>query len=328
MALVRCPVHKIPYNDENPRGCPACARENEGADQLGVMQELAKATRSSQAIPAPAPPLDSPDKQALQPEKELAAGALWRQSLAQAPAPFVFESPEVTTDREPRFGWLAEGRRKLTVGWIVIAVLAIAVFLGARPQYIEAPHPPVLVVEPRALTVEPFTPITNVFSLLGTQPPQAVTGAQQLARYAYGSGLTVDALNRRVYAITLEVGSRSWKGLRIGESERTIEGTLALLGTVEHTEASTRPPEEIGGYSVYPSLEERPRRTLLVEVRPPNGCYDVTVDLQPQATGILRSGDQRYAVVGDGAGAPLIWVATRIRITTRRVSGPYAAVGC
>ena len=38
MPLVRCPTHKIPYNDENPRGCPACAREKEGAAQVSVAQ--------------------------------------------------------------------------------------------------------------------------------------------------------------------------------------------------------------------------------------------------------------------------------------------------
>ncbi len=325
MALVRCPIHKIPYNDENPRGCPACAKEKGGADQLGVMQELAKATRSSQTTQAP----PTEKEPVPEPQKEIAAGALWRQSLAQAP--IVVEPPEVSTDPAGmlgRFTWLAEGRRKFTIGWIVIAVLAIAVFLTSGPRYIEAPHPPVLTSEPRPLTIEPFAPVTSVFSILGPQPPQAVPEAPQLARYSYGSGFTIDALNRRVYAITLEVGSRSWNGLRVGMSERTIEGTLALLGAVERVELGTRLPEEIGGYSVYPSLDARPHRTFLVEVRPPNGCFDVTVDLQPQATGILRSGGQRYAVVGEGGNVPLVWVATRIRITTRRVSGPYAGVAC
>ena len=91
--------------------------------------------------------------------------------------------------------------------------------------------------------------------------------------------------------------------------------------------SNTASPREMGGYSVY-SFEGRPRRTLLVEVRPPNGCFDVTVDLQPQATGILRDGSQRYVVIGAGSDVPLTWVATRIRITTRRVSGPYSAVAC
>src|SRR5262245_31854169 len=45
MALVRCPIHKIPYNDENPRGCPACALEKEGGGEAQVMQELARAVQ-------------------------------------------------------------------------------------------------------------------------------------------------------------------------------------------------------------------------------------------------------------------------------------------
>ena len=57
MTLVRCPIHKIPYNDENPRGCPACAREREGGGQdSSVMKELARASqtkRPSVATPAP-----------------------------------------------------------------------------------------------------------------------------------------------------------------------------------------------------------------------------------------------------------------------------------
>jgi hypothetical protein len=323
MALVRCPIHKIPYNDENPRGCPACAREKEGGDQSRVMQELAKATRSSQRVQSPAAP------QPRAPEKELAPGELWRQSLAQAKAPIVIEPPEVEDELgSGPLGWLGDRRRKLTIGWITIGVLAILVWISSGPGYVDAPSPPELTVEPRPLTVEPFAPITTVFSVLGPQPPEAVPDAPQLARHSYGSGLTIDALNRRVYAITLEVGSRSWNGLRVGMSERAVEGTLALLGSVQRGQPATRSLEEVGGYSVYPSLDDRPRRTLLVEVRPPNGCYDVTVDLQPQATGILRSGGRRYAVVGQGSNPPLTWVATRIRITTRRVSGPYAGVAC
>src|SRR5215510_12188287 len=54
MALVKCPKHKIPYNDANPRGCPACAQEKD-AGAANVMQELARASqlrRTSGAVPA------------------------------------------------------------------------------------------------------------------------------------------------------------------------------------------------------------------------------------------------------------------------------------
>lgn len=325
MALVRCEIHKIPYNDENPRGCPACAREKEGADQTNVMQELAKASRTSSAAVAPPPAAEEKQQ-----EKEIAPGALWRQSLAQSQA--AIEAPEISVIEEgtlTRFSWLSDNRRRLTVGWAIIAVLAIALFLTAGPRYIEAPHPPEAPDQARILDVQPFVPITTVFSVLGQQEPEVVAEARQLARYSYGSDLYIDALNARVYAITLEVGSRTWRGLQVGMLERAAEGTLSLLGRVQREEpVGARPPQEIGGYSVYPSLEDRPTRTLLVEVRPPNGCFDVSVDLQPQASGILRSGSERYAVIGEGSNVPLTWVITRIRITTRRASGPHGPVAC
>src|SRR5262249_58433835 len=64
MALVRCPIHKIPYNDENPRGCPACALEKEGGGEAQVMQELARAVQGPRRttgtqIP-PAEPVELP----------------------------------------------------------------------------------------------------------------------------------------------------------------------------------------------------------------------------------------------------------------------------
>src|SRR5689334_15677328 len=61
MALVKCPKHKIPYNDANPRGCPACALEKEGG---GHMQELARASqmgkRATSSGGVQAPDLDQP----------------------------------------------------------------------------------------------------------------------------------------------------------------------------------------------------------------------------------------------------------------------------
>jgi len=36
MALIRCPKHGVPFNDDNPRGCPACALEKEGGEQAQV----------------------------------------------------------------------------------------------------------------------------------------------------------------------------------------------------------------------------------------------------------------------------------------------------
>src|SRR5690349_8080470 len=64
MPLVRCPIHNIPYNSDNPRGCPACAREREGATST-VAQELARVSRATRGVappvePAPPPPEPPP----------------------------------------------------------------------------------------------------------------------------------------------------------------------------------------------------------------------------------------------------------------------------
>jgi hypothetical protein len=74
---------------------------------------------------------------------------------------------------------------------------------------------------------------------------------------------------------------------------------------------------------VYSSLEGRPLRRLQAEVRPPNGCLDVMVDLQPQAIGTVRSGGERFVAVTREGGTPT-WVVTQIRIVSRSRSGPYA----
>jgi hypothetical protein len=107
-------------------------------------------------------------------------------------------------------------------------------------------------------------------------------------------------------------------------NQQNAEGKLAVIGTPrlmgEPTEGRS---QVIKDYLVYPSLEERPRRTLGVEVRPPNGCYDVLVDLQPRAEGILLHQGRRYAVIG-GRGAPFTWVVTQVRIVSRTIRGPYS----
>ncbi len=127
-----------------------------------------------------------------------------------------------------------------------------------------------------------------------------------------------------MYAVTLQLPNRSWKGLRPGMSQQRAEGTLALLGTPERLDRGPTPaPEEMGNYLVYPSLDARPRRRLRTAVRPPNGCYDVLVELRPGALGLLRTTDQRYAVVGQSGGS-LRWVVTQVQIVSRAMRGPLA----
>ncbi len=316
MALIRCPTHKIPYNDDNPRGCPACAREKEGGGEAKLMQELARASQVTREAPAESTP----------------AGG----TATAAPRPSATVRPEVA---EPLATPLADAgliarlvrgareRPVMAIGWMLAAVLLVVVIVSAGPTFIEAPNPAEPTGEVRPLPVEPNAPVVTAFAVLGPQPPQAVPDAPQLARYAYGTDLTVDALNDRVYAITLEVSSRTWQGLQVGVSERTVRGSLAMLGQVQEEGSAVSDPQEIGGYRVYPSLDQRPRRTLRVEVRPPNGCFDVTVDLQPRAAGILERGGRRYAVIGKGD-VTLEWVSTRIFIVNRAASGPYAGVAC
>ncbi len=292
MAVVRCPVHKIPYNDENPRGCPACAREGSRDETADVIRELARASRTSRGI-------------------------------EQTPSPAVPVVELLTPPSEPapeRPGWLEQlrslprERRFLTYGTLAIVVLVVTLVLVSGPRYVEAPLPPTPSGEIRPLVVRPDDPITTVFAVLGPQQPEAIPDQPQLARYRYGTDLTVDTRNDLVDRITYRVPNRSWNGISVGDPELTVRGALAMLGPVrEETPVPPRPPQSVSGYEVYPSLEQRPRRTLRVEVRPPNGSFDVEVDLRPRIVGLLLDGSNRYAVIGRGD-VSLEWVSTEVRV--------------
>jgi hypothetical protein len=163
-----------------------------------------------------------------------------------------------------------------------------------------------------------------VFSALGPQPSQPNPTARTLERYSYGTDMFVDALNARVYAITLSVPNRSWRGLRVGMTQTNAEGALALLGPPREAEPTTTPAADtVSGYLVYRTLDLRPRRTLLAEVRPPNNCFDVLVDLRPRTLGILTKGRQKWVVVVPPDGTHE-WVVTRIRVISRSMPGPYS----
>lgn len=317
MALVRCPTHKIPYNDENPRGCPACAREREGGGEAVIMQELARATQRGETVAT------KPDGRDTAPAPR------------SIPSPF---RPHVTTqpktpapeaNRIEELLWQLGRPRTIVIGAISIVVLGTLLVLSTGPEYVTEPHPIVYAGEVRPLPVEPNTPIAAVFAVLGTRAPEAHPTAPSLARYSYGSDLVVDALNAQVYALTFSVPNRSWSGLRVGVSRMNAEGALALLATPEDRGVSGgAPPQPISGYTVYPSLDSLPTLTLVAAVRPPNGCYDVQVELNPQVSGILIDGDRRHAVIGSEGAVPR-WVVTRVRVVSRRVRGPYGGdVAC
>jgi hypothetical protein len=314
MALVRCPTHKIPYNDENPRGCPACAREREGGGEAAVMQELARATRrtagaTATKTEAKAPPAARPSAPAV------------------GLAPPVTEKPRapaVATGRLEEFLWQLGRPRNILIGVALIAALGVTLLLTSGPEFVEEPHPAPFTGAPRPLPVEPNTPITTVFAVLGTRNPEPHPQASALARYSYGTDLTVDALSGRVYALSFSVPNRSWQGLRIGASPQNAQGALALLAPpADEGVPNPVAPQVRDGYVVYPSLDALPVRVLSAAVRPPNGCYDVRAELRPQIAGLLIDGDRRYAVAGREGTEPR-WVVTRIQVVSRAMSGPYA----
>jgi hypothetical protein len=307
MPLIRCPKHGIPYNEDNPRGCPACALEKEGGEQATVMRELA---RASQMVRRPTDNFTAV-------EAERAASVTSRPRL-----PMPISSP---------FDKLIElvRRRPLRVAGIpLIALLLAALVFRSGPKYLAEPSPAPISGTALPLPIEPGMPLSAVFGILGVQPPRPSPEASQLERYSYGSDLAIDALSGAVYLITLTVPNRSWHGLRPGIPGQQAEGALALLAAPQPAQPPTSPrADTLSGWVVYPSLEGRPRRTLKAEVRPPNGCYDAVVDIQPRATGIVVAGTRRYATIGRREGLPE-WVATRIQIVNRAVTGPRGPAAC
>ncbi len=317
MALVRCPIHKIPFNDENPRGCPACAREKEGKGRPSLMQELAKAHKTEK--PAPPSPAEKPQPTTPRPTQPPHHPAYRHPAVSVSqPVPGVTEvkQPSIVT----RIGKRAF--RRYLVG--LVAIMVVAWIWSSRPQFTESLHPASPSSSPRPLPLSPNVTITSAFSILGNRTPKANPDSDRLSRYTYGTDLTIDALNGVVYAITVKLPNRSWEGLQTGVPEQTAMGALALLGRPsEPTVTGTLEPSQDGKYYYFPSLNERPARTVQVEVRPPNGCYDAQLEIRPQAIGTLRSGESRFAVVGID-NATLNWVVTQVRIVSRSMRGPYA----
>ena len=286
MALVRCPKHNIPYDNANPRGCPACARDRGGDDQAAIMAELARASRRVEVMPDLSPP-----------EPEV-----------------VIEEPEP----------IARWRRPFMLYGVPIVLLLL--FLLVRftgPRFIDRPHPAPFAGQVLPLPLFPGQPVTVLFAHLGAQPPRSHPTAANIERYQYGTDLIIDAINGVVYSIQLRVPNRNWQGLRVGMSETETRGALALLGTVRDEGAATLTPDQIAGYQVFPSLAARPSRVFSARVRPPNGCYDVRVTLQPRVIGVVVDGGQRYVAVGRRNDVPL-WVGTEVQVVSRSVAGPDA----
>ncbi|HWP39042.1 MAG TPA: hypothetical protein VNL18_15955 [Gemmatimonadales bacterium] len=315
MPLVRCDKHGIPYNSDNPRGCPACAQEKEGGDRAQIMRELARASQAGRRSSAQT-------VRALEEAAEQLAGRMAEPVTTQPRAPV---AEPAWLDRLRDF---ARRQPVQAVGIPLIVVLLLAIVFRSGPSFVAQPSPPPVEAEARPLAIEPGTAISTVFTVLGVQPPRAHPEARTLERYQYGTDLTVDALNGAVYALTLDVPSMSWRGLRVGTPERTAEGTLALLGIATEPAPPTAPrADTIGGYVVYPSLDGRPLRRLRVEVRPPNGCFDVLVDIRPRAVGFVQRGERSYAAVGPTKALPER-VVTRVMVVNRAVAGPFGESVC
>lgn len=318
MALVRCPKHKIPYNDENPRGCPACAREKDGASTASAIQELARASQQSKRPSAgTAVPKPTPARRTSRVTRSAFARPMPVTTQPKAPVP-----EESWFDRLQN---LAEKRSLFTVTAASIVVVAIVLLLTSGPRFMAGLYPiPIADADVRPLPLNPNAPVTAAFSVLGNKPPRPNPDSRRLERYSYGADLAVDAINGIIYGITLRIPNRGWRGLHPGMDQRTAEGTLALLGSPIEEGTSNPPSRVIDGYVTYPSLEGRPKRTVRAEVRPPNGCFDVIVDIQPQAIGILQDSENRYAVVAR-EGESYNWVVTQVRVVSRRLTGPYSA---
>ncbi len=295
MALVRCPKHRIPYNDDRPGGCPACEREHAGDHEANAIRALA---RASKALHSRGEVADEP-VDAL-PEVQQSASNALRARLMRSWTRLPSRS---------RLVWLA------AVG--VGLVTAALVWMTGGPRFVAAVSPPNPQSDARPLSVEPNMPIQVAFSVLGVRQPRPHPIANRLARYEYGSDLIVDALNDVVYAMTIAVPGRSWRGLQVGLPERTAEGTLALLGPLIVAESEDGgPARTIQGYESYPSVDQRPVSVRKVEVRPPNGCIDVLVDIRPRVIGLLLDGEDRLAVVAKRGETPEL-VVTRIHVVSR-----------
>ncbi|HEX9631183.1 MAG TPA: hypothetical protein VGA02_01870 [Gemmatimonadales bacterium] len=313
MAVVRCPTHNVPYNDENPRGCPACWQEKIGDDPAQLMRELA---RASKAIPH-VEILPPPTEDELPPMHRLATGA-WPGPVTQPPR---VPTPEPT--QLQRLWHFLRANLAAVVGTGLIAVAAVLVWVITRPTFESALLPPVPTSDARPFPVAPNTPIIGAFALFGPRAPEVNPDSPTLARYDFGEGTLVDALNGVVYAVTLESPDRSWEGNRVGMEETRARGTLALLGPLADEEPAASAPFPLGGYLAYRRLADLPRRHLTAAVRPPNGCYDVRVEVAPRVIGTATRADETFVAVARRGGTTT-WVVHRVRVVSRALRGPYA----
>jgi hypothetical protein len=311
MALVRCPKHDVPYNDENPRGCPACQQEREGAVEAVLMRELARASKGIPRVEILPPP--EPDAE---PSVERLSGR-W---------PPVTQPPRVPTPEPTTWENLKRLIRAnaLTAAAVALGVIGLGLlYYLSRPTFEQSSIPALIAGDALPFPVQPNVSVDGAFALMGAVAPQVNPDSPTLARYDYGRGTMVDVLNGVVYAITLTTPDRMWNGNRVGLDETRARGHLALFGQVEERLEPSVGAVAVGKYIAYPSLEALPRRVLFAAVRPPNGCYDVEAELAPQVIGYVTRGDDRLIAVARRGSIP--WeVVHRVRVVSRSLPGPYA----
>ncbi|MCZ6916822.1 MAG: hypothetical protein O7I93_08600 [Gemmatimonadetes bacterium] len=308
MAVVRCPKHELPYNEDNPRGCPACA-----AEELGGTDGSASAawTRSGTT--------DQPVE--LEGFGHAGAGA-GSGSLVRSIEGQLNAATAWLTDPFRRIGRWIKGQAKARPGWATLAVVAGFIFvivmirrIGA-PDFLAQADPPAASGEVLPLAVEPGTRLDIMFSILGTRTPRPHPTQANLERYVYSLDLVADAMNGEVYALTLRTPDRSWRGLRVGMSSIEGEGALSMLGRFTSRTQSRGEPQIKDGYQIFSSRTILPVRRITAEVRPPNGCLDVTVEFRPAITGVLIDGGLRTLVVAREA-EELNWVLTQTYVVSR-----------
>jgi hypothetical protein len=310
MALVRCPKHNVPYNDANPRGCPACHQERQGGGQATLMRDLA---RASQGVPRveilPPPEADEPVTAVID---------QWGGSVTQP--------PRVPTPQPSTWQKLVRLVRAnaLVFSALGLGIVGVVILWSAsRPAFEQQPIPAHIAGDALPFPAQPNVAVAGVFALLGAVPPQINPDSPTLARYDYGRGAVVDVLNGIVYAVTLTTPERAWNGARVGLDETRARGHLALLGEVRQRDVPSFGGQAVGNYIAYPTLAALPHRVLVTAVRPPNGCFDVEMDLAPQVIGYVTRDDQRFIAVARRGSVP--WdVVHRVRVVSRAMAGPYA----
>ena len=312
MALVRCPKHNIPYNDANPRGCPACWQEKQGDESASAIQELARASRG---VPS-AELLDTSTEQAVPEATDNQPSPVTTPPRIPTPEPTAFEK----LVRFAKDNWTAVGG---VVGIIIVIVL---IYLITKPTFHERFDPPFLTSDARPFPVATDAPIDAAFAIFGTITPSVHPDSPSLARYRFEPGVFVDALNSAVYAITLTSTERVWNGNRVGLTEQLARGRLALLGDIAERPTRAANPFPVGSWLVFTDAAARGARVLTARVRPPNGCFDVQVQLSPRIIGELTRGDETFVAVARRGGTPE-WVVVQVRVVSRALDGPYAEGG-